>query len=447
MPRDGWLNDPNGLCQFRGRYHFFYQYAPDWPQGHLKYWGHSVSDDLVHWEDWGVALSPDIPQDRNGAYSGSAWVERGAAPDGGDLMRVWYTGNVRDHSNGNDCIHVGREAHQIEVDTADGRTFSPKRVELSTGMYPADLTLHVRDPKVWQEADGSWRMLLGARTLADAGQALLYRSTDGRDWELAGRIDSAHPFGFMWECPGYVRLDGHEYLLLSPQGLTGDECRFQNLWQAGYLPLRDPIDQTSLVDEGTFVEWDQGFDFYAPQNFTDDAGRHILVGWMGLDGETGYTSAPEGMDWCHCLTVPRQLSVGEDGDLLQWPVAEVDRCRDGALALPAGEDVMLAGPYADVVVPQVGEAPFELVLDKALALTWDGQTLALAFSDEAVGAGRTVRRARLGSLSDVRVLVDGSAVEVFCNGGATCLATRWFPQRERLTIRSTAAATVYPLKA
>ena len=30
-PRQGWLNDPNGLCQLHGTYHVFYQADPTWP--------------------------------------------------------------------------------------------------------------------------------------------------------------------------------------------------------------------------------------------------------------------------------------------------------------------------------------------------------------------------------------------------------------------------------
>ena len=37
MPPTGWLNDPNGLCYFKGRYHVFFQYAPFDAEGGLKF--------------------------------------------------------------------------------------------------------------------------------------------------------------------------------------------------------------------------------------------------------------------------------------------------------------------------------------------------------------------------------------------------------------------------
>ena len=48
MPPTGWLNDPNGLCQFEGIYHLYYQYAPDdCFGGGDKYWGHYSTKDLL----------------------------------------------------------------------------------------------------------------------------------------------------------------------------------------------------------------------------------------------------------------------------------------------------------------------------------------------------------------------------------------------------------------
>ena len=47
MPPTGWLNDPNGLCWYKGRYHVFFQYSPFESNGGLKFWGHYSSEDMI----------------------------------------------------------------------------------------------------------------------------------------------------------------------------------------------------------------------------------------------------------------------------------------------------------------------------------------------------------------------------------------------------------------
>src|ERR1700723_2534620 len=66
-----WMNDPNGAILWKGKYHLFYQYNPNSASWGSIHWGHTVSSDLVHWEDFPIALAPsqDGP-DKHGCWSG-----------------------------------------------------------------------------------------------------------------------------------------------------------------------------------------------------------------------------------------------------------------------------------------------------------------------------------------------------------------------------------------
>lgn len=77
---------------------------------------------------------------------------------------------------------------------------------------------------------------------------------------------------------------------------------------------------------GEFRLWDAGFDFYAPQEFTTEDGRHILIGWMGMPDEPTYGNDPTvSCGWQHCMTVPRELTAGAGGVVLQQPAREIER--------------------------------------------------------------------------------------------------------------------------
>ncbi len=449
-PKTGWLNDPNGLCQFRGVYHAFFQFNPMWPKLDTKYWRHFISTDLLHWKDAGTSLVTDIAEDRNGVYSGSACVRRGMASDGGDLMCLYYTGNVVDKNDpeaGIDYVHTGREANEILVTSEDGFNFSEKSVLLRNSDYPNVCTLHVRDPKVWEQ-DGRVWMLLGARDQDDEGMVLLYGSDDGRTWHIKSQVYSQNKFGYMWECPNIVQIDGHDFLAVCPQGLPDEVDRWQNLWQAGYFPLPGSILDTVLVDENTFVEWDLGYDFYAPQVFVDDSGRTILIGWMGTF-EDNRTSSPEGMPWAHCLTVPRVLTMGDDGLLRQNPAPELEAARGEAVSLHASKHVAIDEHRADIVLSGI-EGVGALVLDdNAVEIAYTGEKLEVSFGGADVAGGRIDRQVPLDHLDDLRVLVDTSAIEIYANGGKTVFSTRWFPKADMFKVEASfksAEAVMYPME-
>ena len=449
MPPTGWLNDPNGLCQFRGTYHVFHQYSPDWPQpGAPRGWGHFASEDLVHWRSDGTAfaIAPDTPDEASGAYSG-------CAVPGEDGVRLYYTGNVKEPGD-HDYVRTGRRAAQILIEATAGNepgtlSLGEKNVLLRNPDYPAFCTCHVRDPKVWHEGS-AWWMILGARDLDDRGLVLRLRSEDGLSWENVGAVRTGEPFGFMWECPDRVALDGRAWLSICPQGMEGRPWSGGLRDVSGYLPLPDEASLASedggdlVLDARRFRLWDHGFDFYAPQSFVDESGRTILIGWMGMP-EAPWESAPEGLSWCHCLTVPRELA-SDGATVLQRPVAELEALRGARHELAANGTLSLGEHRADVLLANA-EGPVELVLDGALRLACADGTVRLEFLDERVGAGRTVRETACDEVRDLRVLVDDSAVEVFVNDGALAFATRWFPRSPSLEIAlgGTAPATVWEM--
>lgn len=123
MPPVGWLNDPNGLCWYKGRYHVFFQYAPFDVEGGLKFWGHYTSEDLVDWKYEGTALYPDSPYDCHGVYSGSALAES-------EKLHLFFTGNVKIDGD-YDYINEGRETSTLHVESEDGIHFGDKEEIIS----------------------------------------------------------------------------------------------------------------------------------------------------------------------------------------------------------------------------------------------------------------------------------------------------------------------------
>ncbi|WP_305151351.1 glycoside hydrolase family 32 protein [uncultured Dubosiella sp.] len=437
QPPMGWLNDPNGLCQMDGVYHIYYQYSPFEPMGGTKLWGHYTTKDFVHFKDHEPFLYADWRYDERGVYSGSAFVEDGT-------IHFFYTGNVKLFDRDDyDYCNNGREQNTIHVTSEDGFSHTEKELVMTNSDYPADMSTHVRDPKIFKK-DGVYYMVLGARDVDSHGLLLMYRSTDLKDWTLFDRL-TMPDFGYMWECPDLFELDGELFLVFSPQGLEAKGWDNRNVYQTGYCRLDYDFD-TKEYAFSPFQELDRGFDYYAPQSFLDEQGRHIQFGWMGM-GDAPYTNAPTiEHAWQHALTLPRELRA-KDGHLYQMPIVEIEQLRQEKYesSIADFEDPGFGKSY-EMIVTFAQSAPFSITVDDEATLAYDGSVLRLTMKEG--GYGRDERGIEIDAVKNIRLFKDTSSLEIFVNDGWTVFSSRVYSTGEpnvRIEAQGEGTVTMYEL--
>ncbi|MFF1918715.1 glycoside hydrolase family 32 protein [Streptomyces sp. NPDC058239] len=431
----GWLNDPNGLAHWNGVYHLFYQYNPLAAAHHRIHWGHATSRDLINWTDEPVALVPgtDGP-DRDGCWSG-VLVDDGGTPT------LVYSGR-----------HGERELPCVATGSPDLRSWHKDPANPVIAAPPeGDLTAF-RDHCVWRE-NGKWRQLVGSGIRGVGGTAFLYESEDLRGWRYVGPLLTGDAStgtaadldwtGTMWECVDLFRIDGADILAFSA-------------WDEGATHY--PLYWTGQYEGDTFtprelhrLDYGQRY-FYAPQSTRDALGRRIMFGWL-QEGRDEDAMAEAG--WCGVMSLPRVVTLGADGRLVQAPVPELARLRREAVHTAAfvvtdgtyvrlddvaGDQLdiettlrLAPGAAARLVVRESVDGSERTVIEVSRAA--DGTTGTLRLHREASSLDPSVdSEPRYGELPlngdgavDLRVLVDHSALEIFANGLA--LAARIYPTR------------------
>lgn len=442
-PRVGWMNDPNGFCYYGGRYHLFYQYHPYSTHWGPMHWGHAVSRDLLHWSYLPAALAPDADCDREGCFSGCALT----LPDG--RQELIYTGVSRGGIQAQ-CVAAG-DGRDYEK-AADNPILSER--DLPPEVSPADF----RDPKAWQEADGTYRLLCAAKS-RDGGDTmfLLYESRDALHWHFVRTFlrnsELREPIGRMFECPDFFLLDGQYVLLASSQDMEGS-ARYHS--GNGSFCLLGDYDAAA----GAFVpradqSVDAGIDFYAEQTILSPDGRRIMIGWMQNWDTSGIQ--PEGCRWFGQMSIPRELSL-RNGQLCQWPIRELEELRrdpvtyrNAALGREPVELPGIRGRRLDLEVDIAGAqgtVTLSLAADEKhhTDLIYRPQESLLTLDRSASGTRRagadvcsTEVTGREGHLR-LRIVLDRFSVEVFVNGGEKALSMTLFSKESADRIRFMANA-------
>ena len=422
--RRGFINDPNGLVYFAGEYHLFYQHQPFGTDiGHdLKFWGHAVSRDLVHWEELPPALAPD---EHGAMYSGSAVVD-------------WH------NSSG---LQRGNDPPLVALYTADGRSADEERPFTQCLAYsndrgrtwtkhPANPVLpHIaglnRDPRVfWHQPQSCWVMVL----YLDEDRFALFTSANLRDWTRRHEVRlPTH------SCPDLFQL---------PVEGNPNERRWV-LWAADTRYQVGSFDGERFVPDATHVagtelrQQPRGT-AYAAQTWSDvpeHDGRVLQIAWL--------LTTPPGMPFTHCMTFPCELTLRHTSRgvrLCSAPVRELQMLRrehrrwrglvldPEAVPPPAAPFFGMPARYGDwgilplaripdsaEVIAEIvpGAADYVAVVLRGIWIVYDAGAKELSCHPGRHRAAETTAVAiePAGGVLRLHVLLDRASIEVFGAGG------------------------------
>ena len=493
----GHLQDPSAPFQdAAGLWHVFPDCTPEtWNAGVLgphtldgagkaPYlgWCHLTSPDLVRWSHLGPAVwFDDTTATKNGSgFSGNCGTGGGAVNSRGEFVAF--------------CPHDGSGIYVFAAENSNNFT----RLELSPRPQPGeDCTSaaskcamtppppgagglnHVQpsDPGTpFMAADGRMYQVWGNR--GDNASVFLYKAPTGDTSLRSFSYDKVlfsggyapeqfcHAYGPVWcharvwaaECPDFM-LIGERPLLLVSLGLGG----FQNLPATAWWAAE------SWTPGGAFTPATGGMvdygSFYAPKTASStDGQRRIVFGWLterwcdigdeyngGCTAPAPHTLPPIG--WDGSQTLPRELSLTTEGQLVIKPVAETVLLRGSSGATPTQVFHLKAGVVSqkvttgralelrlNVSMPAAGSAVAMDVLaslstPERTTILINGTTRKLSVVTAHSSLGPTGGRAPYMTPPlefaeiELAVWVDHSAIEVFVNE-RIALTARAYPTAE-----------------
>ena len=430
-PPENFMNDLNGLCQWKGLYHLFYQFRGDGED--RVHWGHAVSEDLVRWKDLPIALYPDQEQD---CFSGQTLVED-------DRVIAAYHGTQAGNAiaTASDYLLIDWKKNPnnpvIPIVPFDEETGAPYRVF---------------DPCIWKEDDGYYALSgtfkNGKRSRDCEGVDHLFHSTDLTNWEYLGELISANRIsepGEDYAVPNFWPIGNGKHMLLFFSHKRGGQYFVGDYDQANHKFTPDyhgrlnngPLDIGSL---------------HAPSATIDDSGRFLAI--------FNVKEARELQGWDNIMTLPTHLSLRDDNSLSIRPVDEIESLRGDRTAadnveVEAGQHVVLDSIEGNAIEISMTIDPGDAhevglnVLQSPDAeettrisffpkgRPWGGSAhLQIDGSSSSIRTDLISRPPELapfdlgeGEPINLRIFVDRSIIEVFAND-RQCLTLRAYPDRD-----------------
>lgn len=397
-----WINDPNGLCWYKGYYHMYYQANPHTQEWDHMYWGHAASRDLVHWVHLPYVLMPqdeilDATDKKGGAFSGSAV----ALEDRIVFYLTRHFGEMEEREE--DTVQ-----YQTMVESEDSIHFGEERRIIDK---PDDtFSYNFRDPKViWYE--GKWQMVIGTM-INKVPSIVRYTSADMENWNYEGvLLEEKTPGVYTFECPDFFPLGGRSVAVGAWMHYADAQKRVQptRYYLGDYADGRFTVEKTGLYDFGS--------NFYAVQSF-EHRGRRIAVGWIC---DFFNEHQPEENGSRGAMAIPRELFL-QDGKLYRRPIREIYQLKGDCICKVKGQNLSLKHMNDNCYYARVtfsGETEFDMLLGTSAAgcIRLVRHDKALRIVTHGVKSEDVHFTTEVEHLNELEIFVDRRTVEVFANGG------------------------------
>ncbi|MTH55316.1 glycoside hydrolase family 32 protein [Bacillus mangrovi] len=260
-----WKNDPQKPIFIDGKYHYYYLYNGNYPDGGGTEWRHAVSEDLVTWKDEGIAI-PKFTNKNGDIWSGSVVEDKNNTAGFGEGAIIALVTQP--------TAETGKQEQYLWYSTDRGKTFKSSSDQ---PVLPNPGSEVFRDPKViWDEENQKWMLLM-----AEGDKIGFYESKNLKDWAFTGEYKT-NGIGLL-ECPDLFQMRAEDgtvkwVLGVSANGKAAGKPNTYAYWTGNY-------DGKTFAADSPDPEWlDYGFDWYGGVTFEDGKGDPLAkrygIAWM-----------------------------------------------------------------------------------------------------------------------------------------------------------------------
>ena len=409
--------DPNPAFFWKGRYHLHYIYKDRAARKKQKgrdlgpNWAHVSSDDMVHWKWHPTVLGSKTMG--HGMFSGTGFFTKDGKPG------IIY------HGKGSNRNWISYALDDNLDQWSEPEVVLPRDKE---GKPITDMPYF--DPDLW--INNGVYYALNARSSSQS--PVVMKSDNLKDWAYIGEL--LHPdFDEQMlgigkhediSCPNMFKL-GDKWVLLCISHNLG--CRYF---------IGDFKDEQFLPEQHGMMNW-AAWDFFAPESLLTPDGRRVMWSWcttivpkrfqtVSRKKNVGALRIQTGVQ-----SLPRELSLSEEGTLLVKPLRELEKLRTDEKTI---KDITVKSGTTYVLTEIAGDTmELEVVLETPSASEFGGKVLCDQDGNNgftiASGKGRKTLQVdyinppfelKEGEDLTLRIFIDKRMVEVFTNDRQAAVA-------------------------